>query len=161
MTPHEQDPEWLVKEPIYFYYSRCYYNNNFERLYSRYQVGRGDTSWDIGISDLIYKGCPRLDLTMQYPTEEELDKLPADQQMMRDFKFEPQGWIKPLLQFRNYEGLDFRMVDAEGKDMDVFNDYVKDLKEHVRGTEIGPAVVPFFAGKPYGNGDDEYVRFMG
>lgn len=28
----------------------------------RWQVGIGGTSWDVGISDLIYKGMPKMDI---------------------------------------------------------------------------------------------------
>lgn len=37
-----------------------------------WQVGRGSESWDIGIAGLKYKGCPGLDIAMEYPTKAEI-----------------------------------------------------------------------------------------
>jgi len=65
MYPQYKDPRGLIKEPIYFYYSSCYYQSNKDRLHKRCQVGRGNTSWDVGISDLKYKEEPKLDLAMR------------------------------------------------------------------------------------------------
>lgn len=69
MYPEPQDKPELLTRPIYFYYSNCYYESNKDRLHQRYQVGRGDTSWDVGISDLKYKGEPKLDLAMNLVTD--------------------------------------------------------------------------------------------
>jgi len=33
----------------------------------KWQVGRGNTSWDIDIAELKYKGSPRLDLAVELP----------------------------------------------------------------------------------------------
>jgi hypothetical protein len=68
MYPKPEDKPWFIMELFYFYYSNCYYLENKDRLYKRWQVGRGNTSWDIGISDLKYKGHPRLDIAMAFHT---------------------------------------------------------------------------------------------
>lgn len=99
---------------------------------------------------------------MQYPTEEELLTHPLDDpdSSESNFKFNPQGWIKPLLQFRNYDGLDLRLIGAEGKETGFYDEFVREMKEYVGGMEIGPAVVPFFAGRQYGDGNQPYSDFM-
>lgn len=161
MLPKHRDPPWAVKDPVYFYYSSCYYHNNRDRLYSSWQVGRGDTSWNVQISDLKYKGCPKLDLAMQYPTDEELrqqtDIYPD--LWTRRFEANPSGWIRPLLQFRGYDGLQLRVVGAEGRDTEVYDGFVEELKGFIKGFEIGPQGVPFFAGRPYGDGNALYFDF--
>jgi hypothetical protein len=77
MGPPNRSPEDSVelKAPLYFYYSSCYYQHNRYRLGHRWQVRRGNTSWDIGISDLKYKGEPRLDIAILRPTEGTSDAL--------------------------------------------------------------------------------------
>jgi hypothetical protein len=69
MYPEAKDSLALLREPIYFYYSGCYYENNKDRMHKRYQVGRGGRSWDVGISDLKLKREPKLDLAMKVMTE--------------------------------------------------------------------------------------------
>lgn len=69
---YDEDPVALLKLPVYFYYSDCYYHSNRYRLHERYQVGRGNTSWDIGISGLKYKREPKLELAMEEPTKRTL-----------------------------------------------------------------------------------------
>ncbi|KAN0104451.1 hypothetical protein V8E51_010196 [Hyaloscypha variabilis] len=67
MYPQPGDKSWLSQEPIYFYYSNCYYYGNSNRMHKTWQVGRGDTSWDVDIAELKYKGALRLDLAMELP----------------------------------------------------------------------------------------------
>jgi hypothetical protein len=118
-------PESLedLQKPIYFYYSSCYFEHNHHRLYKRWQVGRGNTSWDVGISDLKYKGCPRLDIAMIHPNEGILpwltfgpatltrsveDSAHTDTVGEESFSFNSPNlprWLRPLFQFRNYDGL--------------------------------------------------------
>ena len=69
MYPERKDKPALLRAPIYFYYSGCSYENNKKRMHTRYQVGRGGISWDVGISDLKFKGEPKLDLAMNVMTE--------------------------------------------------------------------------------------------
>lgn len=69
---NDEDPTDLLKLPVYFYYSGCYYDHNRDRLHERYQVGRGGRSWDIGISSLEYKREPRLEIAMEEPTKRTL-----------------------------------------------------------------------------------------
>ena len=60
----------FLKEHYHFYYSKCYYGENAHRMGKRWQVGFGNTSWDIGISDLRVKenGEPKIDIAMSLPT---------------------------------------------------------------------------------------------
>jgi len=67
MYPKQGNQSWFFKEPIYFYYSQCYYYENVHRMHKKWQVGRGNTSWDVAIAELKYKGAPRLDLAMRLP----------------------------------------------------------------------------------------------
>jgi hypothetical protein len=67
MYPQPGDKSWLLREPIYFYYSSCYYYENTDRMHKKWQVGRGNTSWDVDIAELKYKGSPRLDLALELP----------------------------------------------------------------------------------------------
>ncbi|RQM07920.1 hypothetical protein DH86_00000793, partial [Scytalidium sp. 3C] len=61
-TLHMNDDRLPAKGQVYFYYSDCYYEHNNHRMGKRWQVGIGGTSWDVGISDLIYKGMPKMDI---------------------------------------------------------------------------------------------------
>jgi hypothetical protein len=163
MTISPSDHPLLLKEPIYFYYSSCYYNHNSSRLYNQWQVGRGHTSsWCVDIASLKHKERPKLDIAMLYPTPEESLQRPISLWDPWEGGFEgmAQAWLKFLLQFRNYDGLDFRMVGAEGKEMKKYAKYFKDLKMFLTGMEVGPSVVPFFAGSPYGDGSERYHDFM-
>ena len=68
-TPTRQlhkDEVQNLKEPIFFYYSRCYYQHNSHRMHERWQVARGNVSWDIGIEDMKYIGHIKLDLAIPY-----------------------------------------------------------------------------------------------
>jgi hypothetical protein len=67
MVPHEDDPPEELKLPISFYYSSCYYMHNKHRLHKRYQVSRGNTSWDVSIARLQWKGEPRMDIAIKEP----------------------------------------------------------------------------------------------
>ncbi|KAH8798534.1 hypothetical protein F5884DRAFT_813676 [Xylogone sp. PMI_703] len=87
-------------------------------MYKRWRVGLGSTEWDVNISNLIYKGMPKLDIGVEYTS---LDK-PPPFYIARDI-IRPKGlnspwlinfqlsilctWIRPLFQFRQYTGLDF------------------------------------------------------
>ncbi|KAH8804838.1 hypothetical protein F5884DRAFT_884584 [Xylogone sp. PMI_703] len=50
----------------YFYYSDCYLSHNAHRMGKRWQFGVGGVSWDMGISSLIYKGMPKMDIGVEY-----------------------------------------------------------------------------------------------
>jgi hypothetical protein len=67
MVPEEGDSPEELKMPISFYYSGCYYTNNKPRLHKRYQVRRGNTSWDVSIAGLRWKGEPRVDIAIEEP----------------------------------------------------------------------------------------------
>ncbi|TAQ91265.1 hypothetical protein B7494_g412 [Chlorociboria aeruginascens] len=162
MGPEEEgNPEYL-KEPCYFYYSDCYFAHNKERHYRDWQVGFGNTSWNMHIAELRYKGEPKLDIAMTFPTEADLrveNRRRHDQKAFRtDFEGNPAEWLQPLLQFHGYKGLTFQFYDKDGKrstpELDTFIDL---LQEYVRGPEIGPWKSVFFAGHPYGNGN-MYIR---
>ncbi|KAH8659127.1 hypothetical protein BGZ60DRAFT_118084 [Tricladium varicosporioides] len=69
MYPQKKESKDLLKLPIYFYYSGCYYENNKHRLHKRWQVGRGNTSWDIGCNEMRLKEDLRLDIAMDMTLE--------------------------------------------------------------------------------------------
>lgn len=156
-----------LKKPIYFYYSSCYYGHNSYRLYNRWQVGRGGTSWDISISNLVYLGCPRLDIAMANPTNGEYclrlsfdssgRTLTASTEEQRDTNSRPFStnfsnllpWMQALLQFRNYDALGFDFYDPpsgfrvtrqgnrEDDGEEVRKQWVKELKDFLRGGPEG------------------------
>ncbi|CZR62441.1 uncharacterized protein PAC_12338 [Phialocephala subalpina] len=85
-----------------------YFSNPWDTK-TRWKVGRGNTSWDIGIAELKYKGCPRLDIAMECPAEDELTNeaahnySPERPAWRTTFDEDLQSWIVPLSQFRNYD----------------------------------------------------------
>ncbi len=179
MHPQPGDKSWLLKEPIYFYYSNCYYHQNADRLHRTWQVGRGNTSWDVEIAELKYKGQVRLDLAMElpefgkYPLTSLLAEKPRTKRVMTEFRLDaeplldapwdtedfdnPKSWLKPLLQFRNHDGVNFHFCDSKGpRTKPKLEAFTSALKEHISGPPIGPRICAFFHGRPYGNGDDPY-----
>ncbi|KAE9363454.1 hypothetical protein N431DRAFT_389336 [Stipitochalara longipes BDJ] len=159
MYPLPRDKPWLLKEPIYFYYSNCYYYQNIDRMHKKWQVGRGDTSWDVDIADLKYKGALRLDLTMEMPEFE--FRIDAERCLdalwdVEDFD-NPKAWLKPLLQFRNNDGVTLQFCDKNGlRTKPKLEAFASALKEYMSGHLIGPRVSAFFHGRIYGNGNDPY-----
>jgi hypothetical protein len=172
-----------LRKPIYFYYSSCYYQHNSDRLYKRWQVGRGGSSWDIGISDLVYIGCPRLDIAMENATaskssstvltsvrlihdsgELEDEQARSHSPFSVDFNHSPPGWLHPLLQFRNFDRLNFSFYGPQADTLstevkEARMDWLAELKNFLRGGLEGlqgPQICAFFAGHPYGNGDSLY-----
>ncbi|KUJ10242.1 uncharacterized protein LY89DRAFT_254763 [Mollisia scopiformis] len=155
MYPKPNDQSHLLREPIHFYYSGCYYAHNRDRLYRTWQVGRGNTSWDVTISELKYRGCPRLEVAMACPTAKEIANEASHHSSAglwrTEFETHPQSWLIPLLQFRNYDQLGFQFYDKDGV-KDFQPDFVAALKEHIAGLPIGPQICAFFAGGGYANG---------
>ncbi|TVY49481.1 hypothetical protein LOCC1_G000598 [Lachnellula occidentalis] len=143
MDPKPEDEPAMLREPIYFYYSGCYYENNKNRMYKRYQVGRGGWSWDVGISDLKYKGEPKLDLAMKVLTDDQLEDISTWSTDMDSVAY----WCEPLLQFRQYDGLTFQLYHNEGPtSTPEFEDFVAALKDRMVEPVIGPRKCMFFAG---------------
>ncbi|TVY29487.1 hypothetical protein LHYA1_G001503 [Lachnellula hyalina] len=160
MDPKPEDKPAMLREPIYFYYSRCYYENNTERMYKRYQVGRGGWSWDVGISDLKYKGEPKLDLAMQVVTSGQVED--TDAATWTADLDSVANWCRPLLQFRQYDGLTFHLYNDEGlTSTPEFEAFVAALKEHMVEPVIGPRKCMFFAGGAYEDGDESYFALVG
>lgn len=168
--------------PIYFYYSNCYTTNNSGRLYSRWQVGRGDTSWDVGISDLIHKGAPRLDIAMVERTPFDRARrccvCDRDEGLTKYSYFSvqrgiPLPWLHPLLQFKNnYDGLNFEYYcdpasgarEVSPAQTMVRKAAIKGLKDNLMGGQAGvqqPQICPLFTGRPLGSGLEPYATMMG
>jgi hypothetical protein len=181
MYPQPGDKSELLKEPIYFYYSNCYYHENTDRMNKKWQVGRGNTSWAIDIAELKYKGSPRLDLAMKLPefgecvllffllktkrrTNTFVPEFRIDAEPFldatwdaEDFDNFPRPWLKPLLQFRNHDGVTLQFCDNKGlRTKPKLEAFISTLKEYMSGPPIGPRICPFFHGRPYGNGNDPY-----
>lgn len=71
-------------------------------------------------------------------------------------------WIKPLLQFRQYDGLTFQLYNNEGITTNPkFKAFVKALKDRMADPVIGPRKCLFFNDRPYGNGDMAYADCVG
>jgi len=67
-------------------------------------------------------------------------------------------WIKPMMQFRGYDGLTWRFYDEDGeRTLPLLVNWVEVLKETLEGDKIGPRVPVFFAGGPYGNWMQKYL----
>ncbi|TVY19222.1 hypothetical protein LARI1_G002188 [Lachnellula arida] len=157
MDPKPEDKPAMLREAIYFYYSGCYYENNKDRMYKRYQVGRGGRSWDVGISDLKYKGEPKLDLAMKVLTHDQ-----AVNTWRPNFDDLSYWWSRPMLQFRQYDGLTFQLYNNEGlTSTPEFENFVAVLKERMLEPVIGPRKCMFFAGQAYGDGDQSYAACVG
>ncbi|RDW79741.1 hypothetical protein BP6252_04379 [Coleophoma cylindrospora] len=156
MGPEEEYAMHNTKENVYFYYSNCYYEHNKHRMYKRWQVGLGNTSWDIGIADLRYKPEPRIDLAMAISPE-------GDSQAAMEFWVEvealdvsdgilaagPSDWLEPLQQFRQYDGLSiqFYQEGVEGVKMTSSEEterFVKHVQDIITYPKIGPRKCQFF-----------------
>jgi hypothetical protein len=76
-------------------------------------------------------------------------------------KFDPSlRWIRPMMQFRGYDGLTWRFYDEDGeKSIPLLVTWVEALKEYLDGDKIGPRVPVFFAGRPYELGIEKYLAF--
>ncbi|EDN93875.1 predicted protein [Sclerotinia sclerotiorum 1980 UF-70] len=70
LNVHDRHHKQFLKQPWFFYYSSCYYQHNRHRLYKKWQIRFGDTSWDMDIASLRYKGEPKLDIGMDYPASD-------------------------------------------------------------------------------------------
>jgi hypothetical protein len=67
-----------------------------------------------------------------------------------------------LFQFRQYDGLTFQLYNEEGlTSSPEFETFVAALKEHMAEPVIGPRKCMFFAGDPYGEGDENYADRVG
>ena len=63
-----------------------------------------------------------------------------------------------MLQFRNYDGLDFKIYDEQGvTSTPAFETFATALKEEMAGSRIGPRISAFFAGRPYEDGSAAYI----
>lgn len=66
-----------------------------------------------------------------------------------------------MLQFRQYDGLNFQCYDENGVRADrEFDHFVVALKERMAGPVIAPRPCMFFAEGPYGNGEQNYEEFI-
>ncbi|KAF7936604.1 uncharacterized protein EAE97_007970 [Botrytis byssoidea] len=163
----EDDSEFL-KSPWYFYYSSCYYHQNRDRMYKKWQVGFGDTSWDIDIASLRYKAEPRIDIGMSYPesVKTTLFRLCARNHAPFSTEFDnPPPWLRSLLQFRQYSGLNFHFwaPSPTSEEYGILRvprheAFVEALHEEVSRSEIGPWKVVEFRRKPFGNPDSASLR---
>jgi hypothetical protein len=67
------------------------------------------------------------------------------------------AWLKPLLQFRNNDGVTLQFCDKNGpRTKPKLEAFTLALKEYMSGPSIGPRVCAFFHGRKYGNGKDQY-----
>lgn len=72
------------------------------------------------------------------------------------------NWCRPLLQFRQYDGLTFHLYNDEGlTSTPEFEAFVAALKEHMVEPVIGPRKCMFFAGGAYEDGDESYFARVG
>ena len=159
--------------PISFYYSSCYYQHNRHRLHKRYQVSRGNTSWDISIRGLKWKGEPKFDIAFQEPKVKRFSKLYEPRSLLicsdcdeveqdHDFDFgrwDPYGaeiiknWVYELGQFKQYHALDIQLYNKSGiKTTPGFQSYAAGIKTKLAGPLIGPSKGPNFVERgPYIN----------
>ncbi|KAL3418282.1 hypothetical protein PVAG01_09998 [Phlyctema vagabunda] len=118
MGPDNQHAMAHLGSQVYFYYSDCYYAHNAHRLGHRWQVGIGNTSWDIGISDVRSKAEPRIDLALEYTRGgDDADSSSHAEQQLEDLiqaispdpeTQEPGAmptWLRSLCQFQQYRDL--------------------------------------------------------
>ncbi|KAF7884074.1 uncharacterized protein EAF01_011497 [Botrytis porri] len=174
------------KRPWCFKYSACYYRENRDRMYKKWQVSFGDSSWDIDIASLRYKAEPRIDIGMSYP---EVGELFSSAPLLRLSPFlsipqstffrprprnhipfstrfdNPAPWIRSLLQFRQYSGLNFHFwasnpISKENGILRVprHEAFIAALQEEVSRSEIGPWKIVQFRRKHFGNPDVASLR---
>ncbi|KAB8301455.1 hypothetical protein EYC80_003319 [Monilinia laxa] len=155
--------ERYIQEPWYFYYSSCYYRNNRDRMYKKWQIGFGNTSWDMDIASLRYKGEPKIDIGMSYA--ESAQSIFENHHYNRGAMpfttnfADPPDWLRSLLQFRQYSGLNFHFWDASGvRCVPRYEAFIKALHEQVSHSEIGPWKLVEFRGIPFGNPDRHSLR---
>ncbi|KAF7926883.1 uncharacterized protein EAE98_006267 [Botrytis deweyae] len=163
-----EDDSRFLKEPWFFYYSSCYYHENRDRMYKKWQVGFGNTSWDIDIASLRYKGEPRIDIGMSYPesAQSTLFRLRPRNHIPFSTQFDnPPPWLRSLLQFRQYSGLNFHFWASEptSKEYGILRvprheAFIEALQEQVSRSEIGPWKLVEFRQKPFGNPDRASLR---
>ncbi|KAG9230793.1 hypothetical protein BJ875DRAFT_430991 [Amylocarpus encephaloides] len=154
MLPYGGKSPQILKGRIYFYYSSCYYTNAKYRLHKRWQVGHGNTSWNVVISKMIHKGCPKIDIALHYPTGTYrlgiINPLSIDRPKGGDEEIneEEDPWdiklgsastlIRTLSQFNYYDGLTICLYNEKGFVTNSgFEKFVSTLQEHVAGP-IGP-----------------------
>ncbi|TGO36761.1 hypothetical protein BHYA_0115g00100 [Botrytis hyacinthi] len=163
-----EDDSRFLKRPWYFYYSSCYYHENRDRMYKKWQVGFGDTSWDIDIASLRYKAEPRIDIGMSYPesSQSTLFRLRPRTHIPFSTQFDnPPPWLRSLLQFRQYSGLNFHFwaSNPTSKEYGILRvprheAFIEALQEEVSRSEIGPWKLVEFRRKPFGNPDRASLR---
>ncbi|KAM3076938.1 hypothetical protein ACMFMG_003594 [Clarireedia jacksonii] len=154
----EEEPDLqYLKAPWYFYYSSCYYTHNRERMYKRWQVGFGGTSWDTSTSPK-YKGEPRMDIGINYEkSAESIFTKGSVISFPTHFEY-PAPWLISLLQFRHYKGLNMHFWDKDGpKRVLQYEDFIEALKEEMAGAPIGPWKVVEFRGNSNGNPDNHQL----
>ncbi|TGO59190.1 hypothetical protein BCON_0047g00280 [Botryotinia convoluta] len=163
-----EDDSRFLKRPWYFYYPSCYYHGNRDRMYKKWQVGFGDTSWDVDIASLRYKAEPRIDIGMSYPESAQstlfrprsLHHIPFTTQFDA-----PPPWLRSLLQFRQYSGLNFHFwaSNPTSKEYGILRvprheAFIEALQEEVSRSEIGPWKLVEFRREPFGNPDGCSLR---
>ncbi|KAF5874141.1 putative sin3 component histone deacetylase complex protein [Botrytis fragariae] len=163
-----EDDSRFLKRPWYFYYSSCYYHENRDRMYKKWQVGFGDTSWDVDIASLRHKSEPRIDIGMSYPeyAQSTLFRLRPRNHIPFTTQFDnPPPWLRSLLQFRQYSGLNFHFwaSNPTSKECGIVRvprheAFIEALQEEVSHSEIGPWKLVQFRRKPFGNPDRASLR---
>ncbi|KAF7863167.1 hypothetical protein EAF04_007250 [Stromatinia cepivora] len=162
---HDRHNAQYLKQPWYFYYSSCYYHQNRHRMYKNWQIGFGSTSWDMDIASLRYKAEPKLDIGMNYPASAQSIFRPHDHYtpsapFPTDLDNHPQ-WLRSLLQFRQYSGLNFHFWNEDGvTNVDRHEDFIHALRERISRSEIGPWKVVEFRGGRFENPDGHSLRFL-
>ncbi|TGO29839.1 hypothetical protein BPAE_0010g00230 [Botrytis paeoniae] len=163
-----EDASRFLKRPWYFYYSSCYYHGNRDRMYKKWQVGFGDTSWDIDIASLRYKAEPRIDIGMSYPASAQSTLFRPRSRHFIPFTTQfdnPPPWLRSLLQFRQYSGLNFHFwaSNPTPKEYGILRvprheAFIEALQEEVSRSEIGPWKLVEFRREPFGNPDRASLR---
>ncbi|TEY64470.1 hypothetical protein BOTCAL_0147g00110 [Botryotinia calthae] len=164
----DDDNSMFLKLPWYFYYSSCYYYHNSDRMYKKWQVGFGNTSWDVDIASLRYKSEPRMDIGMNYPESAQTTLFRPRPHHHIPFTTQfhnPPPWLRSLLQFRQYSGLNFHFwafnPTSQGHGIvrvPRHEAFIEALQEEVSHSEIGPWKLVEFRGAPFGNPDGCSLR---
>ncbi|RAL64272.1 hypothetical protein DID88_002164 [Monilinia fructigena] len=132
-------------------------------MYKNWQVGFSDTSWNIDIASLRYKGQPKMDIGMRYAgSEQSIFESSYYNRVAMPFTIDfayPPDWLRSLLQFRQYSGLNFHFWDANGvENVPRYEAFIEALHEQVSHSEIGPWKLVEFRGTPFGNPDRHSLR---
>ncbi|KAF7957030.1 hypothetical protein EAE96_004351 [Botrytis aclada] len=158
-----EDNSIFLKYPWYFYYSSCYYHENADRLYKKWQVGFGNTSWDIDIASLRSKAEPKIDIGMCYPDSAQSTLFHPRSHHSIPFTTQfdnPARWLRSLLQFCQYPGLNFHFWASNPTPEEYgilrvprHEAFIEALQEEVSRSEIGLWKLVEFRRKPFGNPD--------